>query len=228
MCLRCAAVYDEGVIKFEADHRVEPLSRARYGDVACKLVAWREVMAKTQLVGQDPARYGGAGYGNVSARVGPPSAPRGARAFLVTGTQTGGKSRLTLDDFCVVERYDYRRNRVVSAGAILPSSESMTHGSIYDLSPHIRFVLHAHSPAIWRRARDLRLPTTDPAVAYGTPQMAEEVQRLYRTSALAERRVFAMGGHEDGIVAFGHTLAEAGQVLICALASAWELECRAV
>jgi hypothetical protein len=56
--------------------------------------------------------------------------------------------------------------------------------------------------------------------------MAEEVQRLYRTSALADRRVFAMGGHEDGIVAFGHTLHETGQALLTELASAYELCCR--
>lgn len=219
-------MYDEGVIKFEAAHELRPLERACYVDIACKLVAWREIMAKTQLVGQDPARYGGAGYGNVSARVGPPSAGQGRRAFVVTGTQTGGTAHLTLDEFCVVERYDYARNTVRSYGSILPSSESMTHGAIYDLSPHVRFVLHAHTPTIWRRARDLRLPTTDAAVPYGTPEMAREVGRLYRASALAERRVFAMGGHEDGIIAFGHTAEAAGHALVGELARAYELECR--
>lgn len=176
-------------------------------------------------MGQDPARYGGAGYGNVSGRVGPPSSSRGRRAFLVTGTQTGGKAALRLEDFCIVERYDYRENRVWSHGDLLPSSESMTHGSIYDLSPHVRFVLHAHTPVIWRRAEALGLPTTDPEVPYGTPEMAEEVQRLYRATALSERKVFAMGGHEDGIVAFGHTPHEAGQALITELARAYELAC---
>jgi len=219
-------VCDEGVIKFEAAHDVRPLERARFVDIACKLVAWREVMAKTQLVGQDPQRYGGAGYGNVSARVGAPSLGQGRRKFLITGTQTGGVPMLGLDDFCVVDDYDYRRNAVTSYGVILPSSEAMTHGSIYDLSPHVRFVFHAHSPAIWRRARDLRLPTTDATVAYGTPEMAQEVQRLYRASALAERKIFAMGGHEDGVVAFGHTPEQAGQVLVTELARAWEMECQ--
>ena len=71
-------MYDEGVIKFTARHRSEPLPPRAYGALCCKLVAWREIMAMTQLVGQDPSRYGGAGYGNVSGRVGPPSAARGA------------------------------------------------------------------------------------------------------------------------------------------------------
>lgn len=216
---------EEGVIKFEAEHEERPLETRIYGELACQLVAWREILAKTQLVGQDPARYGGAGYGNVSARVGAPSAVRGRRAFLITGTQTSGKACVALGDFCVVQTYDYHRNRVSSLGSILPSSEAMTHGSLYDLSPHVRFVMHAHTPIIWRRARDLRLPTTDPQVAYGTPEMALEVQRLYRSTTLAEVRIFAMGGHEDGVVVFGRSAEEAGQVLLGYLARAYEVQC---
>ena len=218
-------MYDEGVIKFRAEHRDAPLSRARYGELGCKLIAWREIMAKTQLVGQDPSRYGGAGFGNVSARVGAPSFARGKRGFLITGTQTGGKAGISLSDFCVVDAYDYRTNRVQSVGAVLPSSEAMTHGAIYDLTPHIRVVLHAHSPVIWRRARALRLPTSDPDVAYGTPEMAGEVQRLYRETPLSELRVMAMGGHEDGVIAFGHTCEEAGHALISQLARGYERAC---
>ena len=80
----------------------------------------------------------------------------------LTGTQTSGKDCMSLADLCVVEGCDVERNRVASRGPVLPSSESLTHGAIYDLTPHIRVVLHAHSPVIWRRARELRLPTTDP------------------------------------------------------------------
>lgn len=218
-------MYDEGVIKFQAQHEERRLEARTFGDLACKLVAWREILAKTQLVGQDPARYGGAGYGNVSGRVGPPSASRGERAFLITGTQTGGTNCITLGEFCVVQRYNYHRNHVASYGRILPSSESMTHASIYDLSPHIRYVLHAHTPTIWRRAEVLRIPITDPKVAYGTPEMALEVQRLYRGTALPECKIFSMGGHEDGIIVFGHTLEEAGQVMLTYLARAYESQC---
>jgi hypothetical protein len=219
-------MYDEGVIKFQANHEARSLEPRRYGALCCKLVAWREIMAMTQLVGQDPARYGGAGYGNVSGRVGPPSSPRGARSMLITGTQTGGLDRIGIDQFCVVDRYDYRRNRVDSFGPIQPSSETMTHGSIYDLSPQIRFVLHAHSPIIWRRAADLRIPTTDPSVPYGTPEMALAVQDLWRSTALSEVRILAMGGHEDGIIVFGPSCEAAGQVLLAQLARAYENVCR--
>lgn len=223
--MQAASPHDEGVIKFSAEHRRERLAPRRYGTLCCALIAWREILAKTQLVGQDPRLYGGAGYGNVSGRVGPPGNALGARSMLITGTQTGGLAQLGLDHFCVVERYDYRRNWVRSAGLVEPSSETMTHGAIYDLSPHIRFVFHGHGAVIWRRARALRIPTTDPAVPYGTPAMAAEVQRLYRTSALPETRILAMGGHEDGIIVFGRTAAEAGQVLIAYLARAYEHVC---
>jgi L-ribulose-5-phosphate 4-epimerase len=215
----------EGVIKFESAHRTRPLERRTFAAAACKLIAWREILRCVQLVGRDPDRYGGAGYGNVSCRVGAPSAGLGARAFLITGTQTGGRARLTLDDLCVVERYDAARNRVESTGVARPSSEAMTHGAVYDLSPSIRWVLHAHSPVLWRRARALRLPTTDPAVPYGTVEMAREVSRLYRATHLEAVRILAMGGHEDGILAYGRTAEEAGTTLMAALARAHEARC---
>lgn len=219
-------MYDEGVIKFSAEHTREALSARRYGELCCALVAWREIMINTQLVGQDANLYGGAGYGNVSGRVGPPSSSRGARAMLITGTQTGGENRVGLDHFCLVERYDYRKNRVVSRGLIDPSSESMTHGAIYDLSPHIRFVFHGHGAIIWRQARALGIPVSDESVAYGTPEMAEEVHRLYRSSSLAEIGIMAMGGHEDGIIVFGRDAEEAGRILIVYLARAYQRVCQ--
>jgi ribulose-5-phosphate 4-epimerase/fuculose-1-phosphate aldolase len=215
----------EGVIKFSARHEEVALPAA-HRELCCRLESWREIMAMTGLVGRDPARYGGAAYGNVSARVGAPAAEPGRRRFVVTGTQTGGKARLGPEDFCVVESYDARLNRVVSHGPSQPSSESLTHGAIYDQSPRIRFVLHAHTPVVWRAAAALRLPTTAAEVAYGTPEMAREVARLYRTSNLAELRILAMGGHEDGIIVFGHTCEEAGQVLMTYLARAYEGVCR--
>lgn len=218
-------MYEEGVIKFNAAHKERSLDPNTTGALVCQLIAWREILAKTRLVGQDPTRYDGAGYGNVSGRLGPPSASRGERPFLITGTQTSGKPCISLDDFCVVHRYNYRLNRVESYGRVLPSSESMTHAAIYDLSPSIRFVLHAHTPTIWRKATALRIPTTDPKIPYGTPEMAFEVQRLFRSTTLPEVKILSMGGHEDGIIVFGKSVEEAGQVMITYLARAYEMEC---
>jgi L-ribulose-5-phosphate 4-epimerase len=211
----------EGVTRFEVEHETRPLDERVYGETARVLAAWREVLARLGLIGRDPERYEGLGYGNVSARVGPfGDIGRGQRRFLVTGTQTGGRRNVTLADFCLVERYDLVRNRVRSVGAVAPSSESLTHGALYDIVPTARVVLHGHAPEIWRHARGLSLPVTHASVANGTPEMALEVQRLYRESTLSGTGILAMGGHEDGIIAFGSNAGEAGETLVRHLARA--------
>jgi hypothetical protein len=82
--------------------------------------------------------------------------------------------------------------------------------------------MHAHSPHIWRHAAELQLPMTED-VPYGTPEMAQEVARLYRESDVAQKRIFGMAGHEDGIVTFGATAEEAGFVMLGTLARALQL-----
>lgn len=216
----------EGAIKFAPEHTAGALEDHRFGDLVCQLIAWREILMRTGLVGRDPQLYGGYAYGNVSGRVGPFPGARRERAFLVSGSGTSAKARVTLADFCLVTRCESEQNRVTSRGPCMPSSESITHGAIYDLGSHIRFVFHVHSPAIWRRAQALRLPVTAPSAPYGSPEMAREVERLYRGSALAETGILAMGGHEDGVVVFGRTAEEAGQVVLRHLARAYEAECR--
>jgi hypothetical protein len=214
----------EGVIRFEADHRSGPLEERVYGEAARALAAWREVMSRLGLIGRDPARYQGVGFGNASARVGAMGdVGRGMRRFLVTGSQTGGRAALTLADFCLVERYDLERNRVTSVGLVPPSSESLTHGAIYDIAPQARVVLHGHAPEIWKHARSLAIPVTAAAVPNGTPEMAREVQRLYRESALPGMGILAMGGHQDGVLSFGKSATEAGEVLVRQLARALTL-----
>jgi len=203
------------VLGFAAEHTTRPLEERVYGEAARALAAWREILARLGLLGQDPARYGGAGFGNASVRLGPFGAvPRGRRRFLVTGAGTGGRRGLGLADLCVVEEYDLARNRVRSVGAVAPSSESLTHGALYDIAPAARAVLHAHAPEVWRAAGRLGLPRTGAAARNGTPALALEVQRLYRESALSSLGVLVMAGHEDGVLTFGASLAEAGTVLV--------------
>lgn len=214
---------DEGVIKFTADHRREPLAGGGLDETARALGGWRSVLLRTGLVGRDPARYGGAGFGNLSARVSRDSEARtGERAFLITGSQTGHRDRLRLADYCLVERYDAASNRVASTGIVLPSSESMTHGAFYDLADEVRAVFHGHAPALWQGAEALGLPVSDREIAYGTPAMAREVARLYAQTNLAAVGVLVMGGHEDGVISFGSDVREAGVRLIAALARACE------
>ena len=71
-----------------------------------------------------------------------------------------------------------------------------------------------HSPEIWSKAHALGIPVTDEQAAYDTTDLAVEVDRLFRASRLGEKQIFAMGGHEDGVVSFGRTGKEAGLLLI--------------
>ena len=51
-------------------------------------------------------------------------------------------------------------------------------------------------------------------MAYGTKTMAQEVARLYRHADLQQQGILVMGGHEDGVLAFGDSIEQAGQRLL--------------
>jgi ribulose-5-phosphate 4-epimerase/fuculose-1-phosphate aldolase len=206
----------EGVIKFELVYTAsEPVDVEHFE----ALDNWRTKLHQLAMIGQDPNRYDGYGFGNVSQRITPSHQPRGARSFLISGTQTGDQSRLGLSGYTTVENYDVENNRVVATGPVRPSSESLAHGMIYDLDDEIRVVLHVHSPQIWLSAHVLGFPVTDASVAYGTPDMAKEIERLFNETDVRQQQIFSMGGHEDGIVAFGSTADEAGNILVNAHAA---------
>jgi len=180
------------------------------------LNAWRQILYRLGLIGQDPRRYGGLGFGNVSIRL----ESGNAAAFVISGTQTGGMDRLSPEHYALVTDFDPGANSVVAEGVVRPSSESLTHGSLYRQDPLIGAVIHAHSPEIWTQADAIGLPVTRRDVRYGTPEMADEVCRLFRDTPVRELKIFAMGGHEDGIVAFGGSMEQAGLTLVRHLAMA--------
>ncbi len=211
----------EGVIKFQLQHTPGqglPFDQLR------ELNGWRKVMYLLQLIGQTPDRYGGYGFGNISRRVGPLDLAASQPRFAITGTQTGGLPDLGAEHYVEVVEVYPAENRLVSVGPIKPSSESLTHGVIYALERDVHWVMHAHSPHIWRHAAALGLPITDPTVPYGTPEMAAEVQRLFRETEVKTQLIFSMGGHEDGIISFGCTAEEAGSVMLTYLAKAFALD----
>jgi L-ribulose-5-phosphate 4-epimerase len=207
----------EGVIKYREDYSAGP---ALPREQVAELAVWRRVLFDVGLIGQDPARYDGASYGNASTRTRPFDKPKGKRAFIVTGTQTGRIPELTPDHFTIVEGYDLAGNSVTARGPIRASSESMTHGAVYDNGPLIRWIFHAHSPEIWHARDRLKLPSTRAEVQYGTPEMAWEVHRLFAESDLRDVRAFAMAGHEDGVITFGASAAEAAGHMVDLLARA--------
>jgi ribulose-5-phosphate 4-epimerase/fuculose-1-phosphate aldolase len=207
----------EGVIQFDLEFRLAPpLPIAALREIS----AWRRILYLLRLTGQDPQRYDGLGFGNISQRFEPYEAPPERRRFVISGTQTGGLADLGPEHYATVLESHPEANRLVAEGPIRPSSESLTHGALYALDELLRCVMHVHSPEIWRQAAALDLPRTDPAAAYGTPAMAAETARLFRAEAVRAGGLFVMGGHEDGVVAFGRTAEAAGTALLRALARA--------
>lgn len=201
----------EGVIKFDLQFTPGlPLQR----DEIAELIDWRGRLYRLRLIGQDPARYGGIGFGNLSRRL-----PGPACRLAVTGSQTGMLAELDERHFSIVTGFDLHAHSLSAEGPIAPSSETLTHARVYALRDEANYVFHVHSPDIWRAAGRLSIPATAPGAAYGSPEMAAEVERLLRTTDAGARHLFVMSGHEDGVVSFGATAGVAGTALLLALAA---------
>ncbi len=203
----------EGVSKFTLQFfEQDCIDRAMIGEVE----AWRSILYRLGLIGRSEERYEGAGYGNISVRVG----GGGNTGFLVSGTQTGGLPALAAKHYAMVTDWDLAGNRVSARGLTRPSSEALTHGQLYRLDGEVQCVVHAHCPEIWLQAERLQLPSTDPAASYGTPELAREVRRIFVDCRRAGQYLLVMGGHLDGVVSFGKTPARAVGVMIETLARA--------
>jgi ribulose-5-phosphate 4-epimerase/fuculose-1-phosphate aldolase len=212
---------EEGVIKF--DLVFTPGAPPAFDQLRA-LAAWRRILWLLKLIGQQRERYGGYGYGNLSCRIEPAGSSPDKSPFVISGSQTGYLADPDEYQYAIVRASDLAGNRVIATGPVRPSSESLTHAMLYELDDKIRYVFHVHSPELWQHALDLEIPVTRHDVPYGTPAMAEEVRRLFRESDAARQKLFAMGGHQDGMLAFGSNAEEAGTRLITALAGAFQLD----
>ena len=193
---------DEGYIKFESDWQRGPaLKRADVDE----LIAWRRPLFAAGLIGHYEEL--GIGFGNLSKR------SNDAGLFVISGTQTGHLPELGPEHFALVTAFDVALNRVSSRGAAEASSESMTHAVLYDVDESIGAVAHVHSRELWVSLKG-KLPTTDPAVAYGTPEMADEFRRLYRETDFPVGGVAVMAGHDSGLISIGETVAQAWRRLL--------------
>lgn len=191
----------EGVIKFINHHRTAPPIHADTQE----LLRWRAIFYATGLIGQDPKRYNGDGYGNLSKRT-------QKNQFLITASQTSGLETITNEYLVLIPSCNPEHNTVVSEGPHKPSSESMTHATLYQIDADINYVFHAHTPHIWKARQQLHIPRTRQDVEYGTPVMAQEMKRLYPT--VRNKKIIAFDGHEDGIITFGRTADEAGLTML--------------
>jgi L-ribulose-5-phosphate 4-epimerase len=173
-------------------------------DQLTELNECRRKLRELHLIGMDS---NGIGFGNLSVRDG------ATNNFYVTGSATGGLSKLTLADCVRVVAHDFERNWVRYEGSAIPSSESLTHAAVYECDPMTSAVIHCHNSNLWATLLD-RAPTTSKSVAYGTPEMAYEIMRLFKTSGVRTGNILVMAGHEDGILAFGKNLQDAFEVIM--------------
>lgn len=176
-------------------------------DTACirELNDWRTKLFRLGLIG---VYDNGIGYGNISVRF--------HDNFIITGTATGKIKNLTAQHYTQVTDYNLEKNSLTTVGPIKASSESLTHAVIYGYSTNIQAVIHIHHLTLWRKLLN-SVPTTSADIEYGTTAMAKEIIKLFHETDLSDRRIFAMAGHEEGIVSFGQTLAEAAEVIFSEL-----------
>ncbi|OQK17919.1 hypothetical protein AU255_08675 [Methyloprofundus sedimenti] len=200
----------EGVIKYRLHHEV---TTAHSDWNIATINTWRTLLYQLQLIGQQTDRYMGYGYGNISQRF------KGEQ-FIISGTQTGGLAELTEVHYCLVEKADINSNHLYSSGPCKPSSEALSHASVYQQDQTIQCVIHAHSPEIWHATKALKLAHTALDVTYGTPEMALAIGELFHSEALKQRALFTLLGHEDGVLAFGQSFPQAACTIITTLANA--------
>ena len=192
---------DEGYIKFRSElHQTPPPSEGLVEEVN----RWRDRLYDLGFIG---AYEGGIGYGNISIK------SDLLNEFIVTGSGTGTIPILFADHFTRVSSYSIDANSVVCEGRIDASSESMTHAAVYACAPDARAVMHIHSRKYWDALLG-KIPTTSKSAAYGTPEMAREIKRLFDETNFREIRVMAMAGHDEGLLSYGTTLDDAGTRLM--------------
>ncbi len=173
-------------------------------EAIAELNTCRRKLLEQRLIGVDS---NGVGFGNLSVRDGM------SGNFYITGSATGGLPELTPTDCVRVVAYDFARNWLRYEGAAIPSSESLTHAAIYESDSSTSAVIHCHDSGLWVTLLD-RAPTTSKSVAYGTPEMAYEIMRLFKGTDLRSRKILVMAGHEGGIATFGKNLENAFDVVM--------------
>jgi ribulose-5-phosphate 4-epimerase/fuculose-1-phosphate aldolase len=193
-------VNETGSVKFKSDRVEAKLTRFAGFD---ELNECRRKLVNLGMVGVDA---NGVGFGNLSVRAG--ASPQ----FYITGSGTGGIAELKPTDCARVVAYDFDKNWLRCEGSTVASSESLTHAAVYECDPTARAVIHCHDLKLWTAFLH-KVPTTSKKAEYGTPEMAEAVQKLFETTDVKRAKIFVMAAHDGGIVTFGNDFPEAFEKL---------------
>lgn len=191
---------NEGVIKFQCNWQLgEVLSQEILQDLMIK----RDLMYALGLIGVNPE---GIDFGNLSKRWGE------GNQFIISGTQTSHLSTTTPANYTRVSNFDLNENRLTCCGPVKASSESLTHGAIYQTCPEIKGIIHIHNHHLWKELL-YQVPTTHSTISYGTPEMAQEMIRILHEMDIEQEKIIVMAGHPDGIICFGQDLQEPAEIL---------------
>jgi len=191
----------DGYIKFKLKWiKAKPVPDAKIK----ALNRWRKKLFGLGLIG---CYDNGIGYGNVSARLGK------AGSFIITGSATGKLKKLTAKHYTRVVGWNIKLNSLICRGPVKASSESLSHAIIYRLDKSVNAVMHIHDLKLWKKLKD-KAPTTSAKAAYGTPEMAREIERLFKQTDVKDKKIFIMAGHREGIVAFGSDAETAGKAIL--------------
>ncbi|MFQ5446713.1 MAG: class II aldolase/adducin family protein [Saprospiraceae bacterium] len=194
-------MHNEGYIKFRTNWQHKRPLPSR--DLT-PIIRWRQEMYRHGLIGAYPD---GIGFGNISRRW------DASGRFVISGSATGRYPTPAASHFTLVTDFDLEKNTVTCEGPVVASSESMSHAVIYRECPEVTGIIHVHHLRLWEWLLE-KLPATDTAAAYGTPEMATSIIRLLRETDLRQQKIFAMHGHREGVFAFGETLEEAAEVIL--------------
>jgi len=191
---------DEGYIKFKCNWiKTSSILPKKLLEIN----KWRNKLYDLGLIG---VYDNGVGFGNISIRL-------LKDTFMITGSATGNLRRLNENHYSLVNECNFMKNSLVCKGPVKASSESLSHAIIYECSAETNAVIHIHNLKMWEKFVD-KLPTTNRDVTYGTPEMANEIKRLFTESDINNKKILVMGGHKEGIISFGKDLNEAGNILL--------------
>jgi ribulose-5-phosphate 4-epimerase/fuculose-1-phosphate aldolase len=201
-------VIDDGVIKYDRSNftHCDPINSIEYFE----LEKWRKVLYQHNLIGEYPEVK--IGFGNMSMTADYRHFFSTAhRQFIITGTQTGKYPDLDGQHYTRVLDYDIEKLKIQMMGPIEASSEALTHAAIYESNHDTRAIFHIHSPAIWNGMILDRCDYTEKNIPYGTLEMARATQKCVEHKSFGS---FCMHGHEDGVVIYGRSLDEAGELTL--------------
>jgi len=192
---------NEGYVKFKCNWILKEIHIP--GKTFNILEKHRADLYRLGLIGMYPD---GIGFGNISVRSSP-------TAFYITGSATGQFASLESFHYAEVLSFSLLQNSLNCIGLTKASAESLTHAAIYETIAEAGAVVHVHCLWLWEKLIK-NYPTTSPEIEYGTPEMAKAVKSLAQEISTSDEKIIIMGGHREGILAFGTNLEEATNQII--------------